>query len=62
MINFDVTNEIIKEYNPNWLQIRDHPYRILMTGGSGSRKANSLFNLINHQPDTDKIYLYSKDP
>ena len=22
----------------------------------------SLFNLINHQPDIDKIYLYAKDP
>ena len=25
-------------------------------------KTNSLFNLINHQPDIDKIYLYTKDP
>ena len=25
-------------------------------------KKNSLFNLINHQPDIDKIYLYAKDP
>ena len=23
---------------------------------------NLLFNLINHQPDIDKIYLYAKDP
>ena len=26
------------------------------------RKTNSLFNLINQQPDIDKIYLYAKDP
>ena len=25
-------------------------------------KKNSLFNLINQEPDTDKIYLYTKDP
>ena len=23
---------------------------------------NLLFNLISHQPDIDKIYLYAKDP
>ena len=26
------------------------------------RKNNALLNLINNQPDIDKIYLYSKDP
>ena len=41
-------------------QIPDHPYRILIIGGSGSGKTNSLFNLIN-EPDIDKIYLYAKD-
>ena len=30
--------------------------------GSGSRKTNALLNLINNQPDIDKIYLYAKDP
>ena len=63
MINFyDVTKENIKEQSPNWPQILDHPYRILITGDSGSGKANSLFNLINQQPDIDKIYLHAKDP
>ena len=63
MINCDdVINENIKEYNPNWPQILDHPYRILIIGGSGSGKTNSLFNLINYQPDIDKMYLYVKDP
>ena len=51
----------IKRYNPNWPQIPDHPYRTLITGGSRSGKANSLFNLISQQPDIDKIYLYAKD-
>ena len=59
MINFDdVTKENIKEHNANWPQITDHPYRILMIGGSGSRKTNSLFNLINEEPDIDRfIYM-----
>ena len=63
MINFDdVTRENIKEHSPNWPQVPGHPYRMLIIGGSGSRKRNSLFNLINEEPDIDKIYLYAKDP
>ena len=63
MINFeDVIKGNIKEHNLNWPQIPDHPYRILIIGSSGSGKTNSLFNLINQQPDIDKIYLYAKDP
>ena len=27
-----------------------------------TRKTNALLNLINNQPDIDKIYLYAKDP
>ena len=30
--------------------------------GCGSGKTNTLLNLINNQPNIDKIYLYSKDP
>ena len=48
MINFDdVAIENTKEQNPNWPQIPDHPYRILIIGVSGSGKTNSLFNLIH---------------
>ena len=58
MTNFDdVIKEETKKHNPNWPQIPDHPYRILIIGISGSGKTNSLFNLINHQPDIDKICL-----
>ena len=61
MINFDdYTNEDITEHNPMWPYIPDHPYRILIIGSSGSGKTNTL-NLINNQPDIDKIYLYAKD-
>ena len=51
-----------KEHNPNWPEIPEHPCIILIVGGSGSRKANSLFNLINQQPDIDNICLYAQDP
>ena len=63
MINFDdYTNENKRKYNPNWLYIPDHPYKILIIGDSGFGKTNALLNLIEDQPDIDKIYLYAKDP
>ena len=63
MINFDdYTNENKIEHNSKWPYIADHPYRILIVGGSGSRKTNALLHLINNQLDIDKIYLYAKDP
>ena len=56
MINFDDhVNENKAEHNKNWLCIPDHPYRILIIGGSGYGKTNLLLNLIENQPDTDKI-------
>ena len=63
MFNFDyITKEDIKEHNTNRSEIPDHPYRILIVGGSGSGEANALLNLINHEPGIDRIYLYAKDP
>ena len=63
MINFDdYAKENKTEHNQKWPQILDHPYRILIIGGLGSGKLNALLNLINNQPDIDKIYLYAKDP
>ena len=62
MINLrDITNENNKKHNKKWPFIPDYPYRILIIGGSGSRKTNPLLNLINVQDDIDKIYLYAKD-
>ena len=44
----------------------DHPYRILVIGGSGSAETNALINLIKQQDNDysiiDKIYLYVEDP
>ena len=63
MINFDdYTHENKIEHNLDWPYIPDHPYRILIIGGSGSGKTNALLNLINNQPDIDKIYLCAEDP
>ena len=59
MINFDdYTNEKKTKHNLNWQYIPDHPYRMLIIGGSGSGKTTKLLNLINNQRDIDKIYLY----
>ena len=63
MINFDeYVNKNKIGHNKNWPYISNHPYRILIIGGSGSGKTNVLLNLIENQSDIDKIYLYAKDP
>ena len=63
MINFvDYTDESKAEHNSKLQYIPDHPYRILTIRGSGSGNTNALLNLINRQPDIDKIYLYIKVP
>ena len=63
MITFGkYVNESKTEHNKNWPYTPEHPYRTLIIWGSGSGKANVLLNLIENQPDIDKIYLYAKDP
>ena len=62
MVNLDnIVNNNNEKHNQKWPYIPDHPYRILIIGGSGSGKPNILLNLINKQKDIDKIYLYAKD-
>ena len=62
MINLEsITNENNKTRNEKWPYIPDHRYRILIIGGSGLGKTNTLLNLINAQKDIDKIYLQAKD-
>ena len=47
MINVDnYVNENKTKPNKNWPYNPDHPYRILIIGGSGSGKINLLLNLI----------------
>ena len=63
MINFDDYGyENKTQHNLKWPYIPDNPYRILIIGGSGSGKTNALLNLINNQPDINKVYWYAKDP
>ena len=60
MINVDeYINENKTKHNKNWPYIPDQPYRMLIIGGSGSGKANTLFKLIENQPDigTQKIHM-----
>ena len=43
MITLDnIIKENIKEHDPNWPEILDHPYRILIIGDSGSGNIDSL--------------------
>ena len=61
MINFDdYTNEKTtlqgqRSHKKKWSYIPNHPYGMVIVGGSGSGKTNALLNLINNQPDIDKI-------
>ena len=62
MINLDsINSKINKKYNEKWPYIPDHPYRIIIIGGSGSGETNALINLIDEQNHIDKIYLYARD-
>ena len=61
MITFDdASNGNKTELNLKWSYIPDNSYKVLMVGGSGSGKTNTLLNLINYKPDIDKIYIYAK--
>ena len=60
----DITNENNEYHNLKWSYIPDHPYRILLIGGSGSGKTNALLNLIKEQDSdslVDNIFSYVKD-
>ena len=60
MINFDnYVNENKTKHNKNWPYIPDHPYRILIIGGSGSGKTNLLLNLIKINQTLIK-YIYTQ--
>ena len=48
-----ITKGDTKWNNSSWPQVRDHLYRILITGGSQSETTNALLNLISCHADTD---------
>ena len=60
----DIINENNEDHNSKWPYIPDHPSKMLIIGGSGSKKTNVLLNLIKEQ-DSDslinKIHLYAED-
>ena len=60
----NITNKNSVKHYLKWSYITDHSYRMLITGGSGSRKTNVLLDLIKEQGNNkfiDKIYLYDND-
>ena len=50
----------IKQHNPKWPYIPNNPYRAIIIGGSGSGKTNILLNIVNSQPNIDKIFYMQK--
>ena len=44
--------ENMKEHNPNWPQIPDHPYRISIIRGSRSGKTNFFFIIYSNKSST----------
>ena len=62
MFNLDeITNENDEEQNEKWPYTPDHPYKIMINGGSPSGKTNAFLNLVSQQSDIDKTDLYAKD-
>ena len=43
------------------MYIPDHPCTVLIKWGTGSGNINVLLNVINYQPDIDKIYFCAKN-
>ena len=60
----DITSKHNEEHNLERPYVPDHPYRMLIIGGSGSGKTNALLNLIKKLDQSNpigKTYLYAKD-
>ena len=51
----NIIKQKTQDHKTNWRQILGHPYRILITRGSGSGKTNKLLNLIHHQEKDNNI-------
>ena len=58
MINLDsIVNDKNEKHNEKWPHLPDHPYRILIIGGSPSGKTNTLLNLKNEQRDRQNLLI-----
>ena len=54
IFNLDhITNEN-NENHKKWPYIPDHPYRMVINGGSGSGKTNALLNLRKEQDNNNQ--------
>ena len=61
MINFDeVQRENKQEDNLQWPKISEQSYRILIVGNATLGKTNTLLNIINYQPQIDKVICMSR--
>ena len=58
--NQNKTVQELRSHNLKWLHIPGHSCQILIIRGSVSGKTNAFLNLINNQPDIDKINLTLK--
>ena len=59
----DIINKNNENYNKKWPYIPDHPYKMLIIGGSGSNKTNAQLNFIKQEDSNNlinKFYLYAK--
>ena len=57
----DVTGENNVGHRPNWSEVPDHPYVIVIIDGSETIKINGIISPINYQA-IDKICWYAKKP
>ena len=58
MLNLD---KVVSNKKKNSSENDDWPFRMLITGPSGSSKTNTLLHSIDKFHPIDKIYLYAKD-
>lgn len=57
MTNFnDIMEKYIKGNSPNWPQISDHTHGTLIISSLRFRKTNFAVNLVNDQPNINKMY------
>jgi len=61
IVNFDdICTDKNDRKKKKCIHMPNHPFRMLMIGGSGSGKTNILMNMIVRYLDFDKIFIYTK--
>ena len=56
-----ITKEDIKEHNPNWPDISDHPYGILIVGDyiSGKRSKEVIYRLLINRRESKSLKYFN---